>query len=75
MYLYSANTRINLTCPECSKVGISMEVNHHEKEFVILVVLRHTDFRENMNSLNILMQDRTFYKFIIITVIVLLEHD
>jgi hypothetical protein len=51
MSLYSANTRINLTCPECSKVGISMEVNHHEKEFVILVVLRHTDFRENMNSL------------------------
>ena len=39
MYLYSANTRINLTCPECSEVGISMEVNHYEKEFVILVVL------------------------------------
>ena len=45
MYLYSANIRINLTCPECSEVGISMEVNHYEKEFVILVVLRHITSR------------------------------
>jgi hypothetical protein len=26
IYLYSANTRINLTCPECCEVDISMEV-------------------------------------------------
>jgi hypothetical protein len=45
MYLYSANARINLTCPECSEVGISMEVNQYEKEFVILVVLRHVTSR------------------------------
>jgi len=50
MYLYSANTRINLTRPECSEVGISMEVNHYEKEFVILVVLRHIDFRKTCTS-------------------------
>jgi len=50
MYLYSANTRIYLTRPECSEVGISMEVNHYEKEFVILVVLRHIDFRKTCTS-------------------------
>ena len=48
MYLYSANTRLNLTCPECSEVGISMEVNQYDKEFIILVALRHIEFRKRV---------------------------
>jgi hypothetical protein len=37
--------------------------------------MRHTDFRKNMNSPNILMQDRQFHNFIIIKIMVPFEHD
>jgi hypothetical protein len=40
-----------------------------------LHAMRHTDFRKKHEFPNILMQDRKFHHFIILTIMVLFEHD
>ena len=51
MYLYSANTRIKLTCPECSDIFMQ---NRKLRQFIIITIivpLKHDSVIRRENAL------------------------